>query len=332
MTIHANHEQEQLVETIVAAYLQAVDNGENPDPVQLIRDNPQFTSELTEFFRACQEVDDLVQPRSADEAGEPPPERLGDFRIGKEISRGGMKIVYEAVQEPLGRRVAVATIRYGRVIPQNRERFLREQRVLAMLHETHIVPIFAAGRDGPIQYFAMPYIDGAALHEIVGTAQEWESAGRGAAMPSLQELAKRVLDKRNDSAAARSPLETETVPRSRTLSREYFRSVARVMADVAQSLHYAHEHEIFHRDLKPANIMVDTDGQSWLIDFGLAGCLLGPDDQHGEGQRGDFDAPLTMTDDMLGTPAYMAPEQKQGVVRDPRVNVWGLGVTLYELS
>jgi len=62
------HEQEQRVETLVAAYLQAAENGENPDPDQLIHENPQFSSELTEFFRVCQEVDNLVHPSLVQEA------------------------------------------------------------------------------------------------------------------------------------------------------------------------------------------------------------------------------------------------------------------------
>ncbi|MGO9114458.1 MAG: protein kinase domain-containing protein [Thermoguttaceae bacterium] len=348
MATQANHEQEQQVEKIVAEYLQAIENGRNPDPNKLIRDNPQFSSELTQFFRMCHEVDSLARAGSAQGLDESQPKRLGDFRIVREISRGGMKIVYEAVQDPLDRRVAVATIGRGRVLPQYRDRFLHEQRVLARLHQTHIVPIFAAGADGPIQYFAMPYIHGAALHEIVKTARDLETARLGSTMPSLQELAKRVLDNRGDLVAASSPLEAGTGQRSPglaglahrlfsarhqspTLSGEYFRSVASVMADVAQSLQYAHEHAIFHRDLKPSNIMVDTEGQSWLIDFGLAGCLQRPGSLHVAGQPGDLEDPLTLDHDVPGTVGYMAPEQEEKGGHDVRIDVWGLGVTLYEL-
>ena len=98
--------------------------------------------------------------------------RLGDFRIVRQIARGGMGAIYEAVQEPFQRRVAVKTIRGDRrhVSAGARERFLREQEVLARLHHTHIVPIHAGGQDGDLEYFAMPYIEGAALHHVVRSA------------------------------------------------------------------------------------------------------------------------------------------------------------------
>ena len=329
MTVSPSHDQQQQVETLVAAYLQAVENGEDPDPNKLIRDNPQFSAELMGFFRVCGEVDSLVH--AAYETDESQPVRLGDFRIVREISRGGMKIIYEAVQDPLDRRVAVATIGRGRVFPRSRDRFLREQRVLARLHQTHIVPIFAAGSAGPIQYFAMPYIHGATLQDIVNTARELETAGGGAAMPPLEDLAKRVLERgpARSSLPADSPREQRLPPR--LLSRPYFRSVAKIMADVAQSLQYAHDREIFHRDLKPGNIMVDTEGQSWLIDFGLAGHLQGPADLRREARPENLEDGLTSTDSVLGTPGYMAPEQAKGEAIDARVDVWGLGATLYEL-
>ncbi|MGA2256180.1 MAG: protein kinase, partial [Thermoguttaceae bacterium] len=85
------------------------------------------------------------------------------------------------------------------------------------------------------------------------------------------------------------------------------------------------------RDLKPANIMVDTEGQSWLIDFGLAGRLQRPENLHVEGQPEDSAEPLTSAHDVPGTVGYMAPEQKEEGGHDARIDVWGLGVTLYEL-
>ena len=90
------------------------------------------------------------------------PARLGGFRIIRRLVTGGMGELYEAEQEPVGRSVVVKIIRRGRISPQTRDRFLREQGVLARLHQTNIVPIYAAGEEGRLQYYAMPYIDGAA--------------------------------------------------------------------------------------------------------------------------------------------------------------------------
>ena len=117
------------------------------------------------------------------------PRQLGDFRIVRRVGHGGMGEVYEAVQERLGRRVAVKVIRRGRVSEEARARFLREQQTLARLHQTHIVPIHTAGEEGGLQYFVMPFIDGSALHHVLDYA--WRVAGvqPGTRLPPLARLA-----------------------------------------------------------------------------------------------------------------------------------------------
>jgi serine/threonine protein kinase len=98
--------------------------------------------------------------------------------------------LYEAVQEPLGRRVIVKTIR--RDIPQlsdrARGRFLREQRILARLHHTHIVPIHAAGFSAPLDYYAMSYIEGAPLSAVVKSLSDSDPAPPSSETPSLGAL------------------------------------------------------------------------------------------------------------------------------------------------
>ena len=135
---------------------------------------------------------------------DPLPDRLGDFAIRRRIAHGGMGEIYEAVQEPLGRRVAVKTIR-GRdrhLAGVLHSRFLREQKVLAQLHHTHIVPIHAAGRSGELQFFAMPYIDGAALHHVVRTALLHESSTPRTPTPSLAKLAAEAQSRLNHQTDA----------------------------------------------------------------------------------------------------------------------------------
>src|SRR5262249_60635546 len=95
------------------------------------------------------------------------PGRFGPYRGVRSIGRGGMGEVYEAVEEPLGRRVAVKTIRRGQATSASLLlRFDRERRTLARLHHTNIVPIFATGRGGDLLYFVMPYLYGASLVEV----------------------------------------------------------------------------------------------------------------------------------------------------------------------
>src|SRR5262245_27963476 len=132
----------------------------------------------------------LAQPPAADE---PPPVQLGEFQIVRRLGVS-MGEVFEAWQPSLKRRVAIKTIRRGRISPQARDRFLREQRVLAGLHQTHIVPIFAAGEEAGLQYFVMPYIDGAALHHVVNAARTLGAALPNGQTPPLKELARLVAE------------------------------------------------------------------------------------------------------------------------------------------
>ncbi|MGL4555168.1 MAG: protein kinase domain-containing protein, partial [Gemmataceae bacterium] len=205
------------------------------------------------------------------------PERLGEFVLGRRISRS-MGEVYHARQPSLERDVAVKIIRPGRTSPDACARFDREQKVMAKLHQTHIVPIHAAGQDGPLQYFVMPFIDGAALHQVVNIARGL-SARPGGRTPPLSELAgltasSRGAPTRSPSEAARLEASPEEPPRPGggvRLSPAYYRSVAQVMADAGEALAHVHDANVIHRDLKPANLMVDRAGHCWLIDFGLAG-------------------------------------------------------------
>ena len=303
-------------------------------------------------------IHDLVKAREALQQTRPPtepdlPARLGEFRILREIGHGGMGRIYEAVQERLNRRVALKVIRHGRVLPEARDRFLREQEILARLHQTNIVAIHTAGEDGPLQYFAMPYIEGAALQHVVRTVRQLETSQPGSKTPSLAQLAGILAAGQQPTEAAGKGLPASTPtgsqgkeirengppaarPSRLVLSLAYYRSVAAVLADAAEALHHAHGVGILHRDVKPSNLMVDKSGRCWLIDFGLAGYLAGapasPSPLRGEG-RGEGQAasrePVTVSG-IMGTPQYMAPEQFAGKA-DVRTDVWGLGATLYEL-
>src|SRR5205807_3668244 len=170
------------------------------DPGTVIRDycagHPSLAEEIRALAAMMQKVD-----RSRPEPAVQQPTQLGEFRILRRIDHGGQGEIYEAVQERLHRRVAVKIIRRGRISSDARARFLREQQVLAQLHQTHIVPIHMAGEEGSLQYFVMPYIEGAALHNVVRAARLHEPGRQGSKTPTLAELAGMVAgDDKNGGA------------------------------------------------------------------------------------------------------------------------------------
>ncbi len=102
----------------------------------------------------------------------------------------------------------------------------------------------------------------------------------------------------------------------RSKGHTYWQSLAWIGMQVAQALAYAHQQGVLHRDIKPSNLLLDVHGTVWVTDFGLA--------------KAGTDSDLTRTGDVVGTLRYMAPERFRGT-SDPRSDVYGLGITLYEL-
>ena len=282
--------------------------------------------------------------------------RLGEFRIVRKLEVGGMGEIYEARQERLNRSVALKIIRRGHVSHETRDRFLREQQVLARLHQTHIVPIHTAGDEGPLQYLVMPFIRGFALRHIIQAALHYHFTRPESKTPPLAGLVQQELSEQaaSECRGAGQAISRETPCPSATtatrlppnwrqfagaagnrgerlaLSSAYFRSVAQVIADVAEALHHAHQAGVLHRDVKPANIMVDASGHCWLIDFGLAGLLHADEERQPAASLPPLAADMSVDGSIKGTLPYMAPEQFEGQA-DARTDIWGLGVTLYEL-
>ena len=153
--------------------------GERPPLSEYTGKYPELAEQIRELFPALVAIEQFgtgAEQATGPFAGRPGaagpiPKRLGDYHILREIGRGGMGVVYEAVQESLGRHVAL------KVLPQNNlrdgtqlERFRREARAAAMLHHTNIVPVFGVGEHNGVHHYAMQYIKGqsldAILHEV----------------------------------------------------------------------------------------------------------------------------------------------------------------------
>ena len=242
--------------------------------------------------------------------------RLGDFEVVRELGRGGMGVVYEAVQTSLGRRVALKVLGPGLGLsPKAVDRFRREAAAAARLHHTNIVPVYATGDQDGVHFYAMELIDGPSLDAVVRHLRQQAPAS---------DAAPASLDALPDALAATAPHATPPPPDTGSASglssgTAYFDAVARMAADVADALDHAHRSGVVHRDVKPSNLMLSAAGRLSVADFGLARVL----EQEG----------VTLTGEFVGTPAYMSPEQVAAgrVPVDHRTDVYSLGATLYEL-
>jgi serine/threonine-protein kinase len=198
---------------------------------------------------------------------------LPGFEILDELGRGGMGVVYRAVQKKLNRVVAIKALRQGPVSSfKARERLRKEAEAIARLQHPFIVQLYdVAEYDGQV-FLILEYVNGASLS---------------------------------------SQLRKHPLPPT---------DAARLLAQIAQAMQYAHEHGIIHRDLKPSNILLTADGIPKITDFGLA-------------KRLDDDTSRTQSGTLLGTPDYMPPEQAEGRVRDigPASDVYAMGCILYEM-
>src|SRR5439155_13907548 len=180
------------VEAVLAELVADLDGA--ADPGRVLDDycgrHPDLAAQLRAQANLIGALDQLRGTPLKGGPGNLSPYRLGDFRIIRRLRVGGMGEIYEAVQEPLGRQVAVKVIRRDLFSPQLRARFLREQQVLASLHQTHIVPIHAAGTEGALQFFAMPFIQGASLFHVIEFLKPGSAETGGAGeTPSLAEVA-----------------------------------------------------------------------------------------------------------------------------------------------
>jgi serine/threonine protein kinase/WD40 repeat protein len=297
--------------------------GERPSPEEYAAAHPGLARHIRELFPALLLVEE--DARRCPPAG--PPEVLGDYRILREVGRGGMGVVYEAEQTSLGRRVALKVLPPERAAAGTfRERFLREARAAARLHHTNIVPVFASGEHDGTLFFAMQFIDGKGLEAVLDDVRRLraEPTPPGSTRPdgpTPASLAHDLLTGSFPAAPAASDTTTGATdatpaPSSPVSGTPYIREVARLALQAAEALACAHGQGIVHRDVKPSNLMLDAAGHLWMTDFGLA-------------KAEDADE-LTSPGELVGTLRYLAPERFAGRC-DALSDVYALGVTLYEL-
>jgi len=332
-------EDDPRIASVLAAYLADFEAGRHPSREQLLRSHPEIAEALADWFDVVEFVQSAAASAIATSAQSPaedalPPDTvLGEYRLVREIGRGGMGIVYEALQVALGRRVALKVLPGTAALdPLRLQRFRIETHAAAQLHHPHIVPIFAVGSEHGSHFYAMQYIEGRTLAELILQQRRTSTSPLGEARsgpgPSSR-LQKGVndspagsgllVDAVGDGASDVSPAGLGASLTGSFHGCRAFRAFAKLAIQAAEALGYAHTMGILHRDIKPSNLLVDSRGNLWVTDFGLA--------------RLQDEPGLTRTGDMLGTLRYMAPELVLGhrIVHDLRSDVYSLGATFYEL-
>jgi serine/threonine protein kinase len=293
------------------------------------RQHPEHADELRRLRPALGALDDLS--RSEDEglsgvapcpaaAAEPLTGVLGDFRIVREVGRGGMGVVYEAEQVSLGRRVALKVLPLAATLGGTQlQRFQNEARAAAGLHHANIVPVHFVGCERGVHFYAMQFIDGLSLAAVLARLRQPAGSGAGEGADADTTAYVPPPAAAQDGATACTQPAALLTTAGGTQGRDYFRAVARLGLQAGEALDHAHQLGVVHRDIKPANLMVDGSGHLWVTDFGLA--------------RMQSEASLTATGDLIGTLRYMSPEQAlaKRVVIDHRTDIYSLGTTLYEL-
>ena len=347
------------LEELAQEFVERLRSGESPTIEDFVSRCPEHAEEIRELFPALHIMEKAVPDSSIDSSRITDPMvptvpfDLGDYRVLREVGRGGMGVVYEAEQQALGRRVALKVLSGAAARkPNSLIRFQREARSAGRLHHTNIVPVHDIGFEKGIHFYTMQLIEGASLDQVItelakakraelntmvvdqtSTDEATHSATVQIAhsllnveLPDKGSKPSGTVSKKSsveqpvfvDTSSSKTSASTIRVSMGRlrnSPSKLHIRNAAYIGLQAAEALAYAHAQRILHRDVKPANVMLDLKGNVWITDFGLAR---------------QEDQALTASGDLVGTLKYMAPERFQGQI-DARGDVYSLGLTLYEL-
>jgi len=367
-------EQRNPIEILAEEFVARRRQGEQPTVAEYADTHPELADKIRELFPTIVAMERLKK-RKVRSGGRPVQlhvdklEQLGDYRILREIGRGGMGIVYEAEQQSLGRRVAVKVFAQ-QVLPDSRhlQRFEREARTAAGLHHTNIVPVFGVGEQDGLHYYVMQVIHGISLDEVVtalrkpsadgaaekkpgfsekagflsgGTAAVAPSAGGDTPGCTATEAARALL---NDQFAAQNSAPTAgasdaaTKTQHETSARSASEGVPRPSDALAQPdrpTKRNYWHSVARIGIQAADALSYAHAQgTYHRDIKPSNLLL---DAKGTVWVTDFGLAkgvaqdnVSRTGDIVGTLRYMPPEQLRGDC-DARSDICSLGLTLYEL-
>ena len=295
----------ETLDAIVCRYVDAARDGQTPDLDAIVAAHPEHAAELRELLPLVARLERWGTAKEIECVRQSLPihfplKELGEYRLVRELGRGGMGVVFQAEHRFSCRPVALKLLPYrlGADLPQRQAQFRQEVDAIARLRHPGIVPIYSFGEEGGYSYYVMQLINGITLSAVIERLRErdepFDCRRRMKAAPA--------------TALARVPVDQ--------LQRGSWKAFAGIGVHIAEALQHAHTEGVLHNDIKPANIMLETTGRAVITDFSGNGLV---DDVAQEEQR------LA-----LGTLRYMAPERLQRQA-DVRSDVYSLGVTLYEL-
>ena len=360
-----------LLNELAHEFAQRFRRGEQPSLTEYAEGYPELEAEIRDLFPALvliEQFGSIAGPaarpalRTATADGTAP-RQLGEYRVLREVARGGMGIVYEAVQESLGRHVALKVLPFQSLADARQlERFDREARAAAMLHHTNIVPVFGVGEHEGVHFFAMQFIRGQALDSVLhelrcrrrAEANETGDFADGpAALGGCKSSRNQTATLAGGLMTGRFPADVDA-PAARAAAAEGPTSPAvpprltpsgsgGPMTEVfgARSGWDSRSDMPYFRSVARVGLQV-AEALEYAHQQGIVHRDIKPSnlllDTQGTVWITDFGLAkaegtdeLTGPGDLLGTLRYMAPERFQGQA-DPRSDVYSLGLTLYEMA
>jgi len=353
-----NNRRRERLDSLAEAFMEQHRRGEHPEISAYVAQHPELADEIRGLFPTVAALEGLKQQRGRSplrqiRAGSEHLKQLGEFSVIRELGRGGMGVVFEAVQETLDRRVALKVLPKQSLMNDDAlARFQREARIAAHLQHPNIVPIYSIGEVEGHHFIAMQCIRGIGWDRLIKRLVDAQQGNPLHVPPSivdegrlLRHLAARHHTTVTNSAVEPDDRDTETgsrllpsangrtggttrpdqnlydrclppVSRPYDFGLKYCIEAGKMGLQAAEALSYAHEQGIWHRDVKPANLILDTHGRVWITDFGLAKARESED--------------ITRTGSIMGTLRFMAPENFDGHT-DAKSDIYSLGLTLYEL-
>jgi WD40 repeat protein/tetratricopeptide (TPR) repeat protein len=312
----------QQLDEVIGAFLVAVDAGQNPDPREWLARHPDLHPELAEFFADRDQVDALIEPprpAPADRTGDPtvstavdqstsssslPHMSVTAIELASEYTKGENN---DKGSDPLPAGIRV--------------RYFGDYELQKVLGEGGMGIVYKARQISLNRAVALKmikstrFVSDDELHRFRNEAEAVARLDHPNIVPIFE-----VGQFEDQHYFSMKLIPGESLDRRLNDLAGDPRGAAHLVAVAAAAIHHAHQRGILHRDLKPANVLIDADGQPHITDFGLA-------------KRVEGDSELTQTGAILGTPAYMAPEQasaRKGAVTTV-TDVYGLGAILYAL-